>query len=228
MKTFNHVGAYQFTELTTETINKKRHYVVGDNKYPSVTTVTGSLPSKVAGLNKWRKRVGSKQANKISTQASAKGTFVHKLVEDYLNNSLEIKNLSPLERQVAIESFRIIQPVLDRYIDNIHSQEVSLWSDYLKIAGKVDCIAEFDGRLSVIDFKTSLKEKKKEWIPDYFMQSCAYSIMWEERTEIPITQLAIILAPQEGNPQVFLEHRDKWAKPLLKQINLYRRKLNEY
>ena len=77
-------------------------------------------------------------------------------------------------------------------------------------------------------YEQEVKEKKKEWIPDYFMQSCAYSIMWEERTEIPITQLAIIIAPQEGNPQVFLEHRDKWAKPLLKQINLYRRKLNEY
>jgi genome maintenance exonuclease 1 len=225
MKNFNHVGSYEFAELITETINKKRHYVVGDKKYPSVTTVTGSLPSKVKGLNDWRKKVGVKEANKISTKASAKGTAVHKLVEEYLNNSFESKFSNPL----AIESFRIIQPVLDRYIDNIHSQEVPLWSDHLKLAGRVDCIAEFDGMLSVIDFKTSLKEKKKEWIPDYFMQSCAYSIMWEERTKIPITQLVVIIAPQEGKPQVFLEHRDKWVNPLRKQIShFYTRNVNGY
>tara|TARA_Y100000296_G_scaffold83499_1_gene114497 strand:- start:185 stop:865 length:681 start_codon:yes stop_codon:yes gene_type:complete len=214
MKNFNHVGSYEFVELITETINKKRHYVVGDKKYPSVTTVTGSLPSKVKGLNDWRKKVGVKEANKISTKASAKGTAVHKLVEEYLNNSFEGKFSNPL----AIESFRIIQPILDRYIDNIHSQEVPLWSDHLKLAGRVDCVAEFDGRLSIIDFKTSSKEKKKEWIPDYFMQSCAYSIMWEERTDLPITQLVVIIAPTDKKPQIFVEHRDNWTNPLLKQI----------
>ena len=223
MKNFNHVGSYEFAELITETINKKRHYVVGDKKYPSVTTVTGSLPSKVKGLNDWRKKVGVKEANKISTKASAKGTAVHKLVEEYLNNSFEGKFLNPL----AAESFRSIQPALDRYIDNIHSQEVPLWSDHLKLAGRVDCVAEFDGRLSIIDFKTSRKEKKKEWIPDYFMQSCAYSIMWEERTDLPITQLVVIIAPTDKKPQIFVEHRDIWTKPLLKQIEYFYRRRGE-
>ena len=223
MKNFNHVGSYDFVELITETINKKRHYVVGDKKYPSVTTVTGSLPSKVKGLNDWRKKVGIKEANKITTKASAKGTAVHKLVEKYLNNSFEGKFLNPL----AIESFRTMQPVLDRYIDNIHSQEVPLWSDHLKLAGRVDCIAEFDGRLSIIDFKTSRKEKKKEWIPDYFMQSCAYAIMWEERTNLPITQLVVIIAPTDKKPQIFVEHRDVWTKPLLKQIEYFYRRRGE-
>ena len=223
MKNFNHVGSYEFAELITETINKKRHYVVGDKKYPSVTTVTGSLPSKVKGLNDWRKKVGVKEANKISTKASARGTAVHKLVEEYLNNSFEGKFLNPL----AAESFRSIQPALDRYIDNIHSQEVPLWSDHLKLAGRVDCVAEFDGRLSIIDFKTSRKEKKKEWIPDYFMQSCAYSIMWEERTDLPITQLVVIIAPTDKKPQIFVEHRDIWTKPLLKQIEYFYRRRGE-
>ena len=247
MKTFNHVGSYEFAELITETINKKRHYVVGDKKYPSVTTVTGSLPSKVKGLNDWRKKVGVKEANKITTKASAKGTAVHKLVEEYLNNQLfsqeknkvtgvgishpldRYSNSLNLGRQLAIESFRSIQPALDRYIDNIHSQEVPLWSDHLKLAGRVDCVAEFDGRLSIIDFKTARKEKKREWISDYFMQSCAYSIMWEERTDLPITQLVVIIAPTEKKPQIFIEHRDVWTKPLLKQIEyFYRRNLNGY
>ena len=222
-KRFIHVGDYDFPKLVTENVNSKRHYVIGDELYPSITTIMGTLPSKVKGLADWRKRVGEKEASKVSTQAMSKGTAVHTMIEQYLDNELKTRFLNP----IAVESFRRLQPILDKYINNIHSQEAQLWSEHLRAAGRVDCIGEFDGKLSVIDFKTSRIEKKKEWISDYFMQVCGYSIMWEERTGIPITQLVIMITPTEGNPQIFIEHRDTWSKPLIEQIEyFYQRNFN--
>ena len=115
----------------------------------------------------------------------------------------------------------IIYKCYDKYIDDIYMQEVALWSQHLRTAGRVDCIGKFDGKLSVIDFKTARKPKKKEWISDYFMQACGYSIMWEERTTIPITRLVVMITPTEGDPQVFVEHRDTWVDPLLNQIEYF-------
>ena len=114
--------------------------------------------------------------------------------------------------------FKSIEPHLNKYVDNIYAQEASLYSDHLELAGRCDCIAEFDGELAIIDFKTSSKTKKYEWLSDYFMQECAYSIMWEERTDLPITQLVVIIAPTDKKPQIFVEHRDNWTNYLLKQI----------
>ena len=219
MKKFNHVGDFPFLDdIPTKNIDGKRYYVVDEfKKYPSITTILSTLPDKVEGLGNWRKRVGNKEANKISTQAARKGTAVHDMIEKYLDNSLNEAKMNP----IAVESFLKIQPLLDKYIDTIYMQEVALWSQHLKTAGRVDCIGKFDGKLSVIDFKTARKPKKKEWISDYFMQACGYSIMWEERTQIPITQLVIMITPTEGDPQVFIENRDTWVQPLLDQIDYF-------
>ena len=100
-------------------------------------------------------------------------------------------------------------------------QEASLWSRHLKVAGRVDCVGQFDGKPAIIDFKTSRIPKKKEWISDYFMQACGYSIMWEERTTIPIAKLVIMITPSQGDPQIFVEHRDTWVKPLQDQIKYF-------
>ena len=118
--------------------------------------------------------------------------------------------------------FNSLLPALER-IDNINALEVPLFSNHLGVAGRVDCIAEYNGELSVIDFKTSSKIKKKEWITDYFLQSCAYAIMWEERTKIPITQIVIIMAVYCDDPIVFVEHRDNWDKQLIDVIDAYKR-----
>ena len=219
MKKFNHVGDFPFLDdIPTENIDGRRYYVVDEfKKYPSITTVIGRMPDKIKGLSEWRKKIGNKEANKITTQAARKGTAVHDIIEKYLDNSLNEAKMNP----IAVESFRKIQPLLDKYIDNIYLQEVALWSQHLKVAGRVDCIGKFDGKLSVIDFKTSRKPKKKEWISDYFMQACGYSIMWEERTQIPITQLVVMITPTEGDPQVFIENRDTWVQPLLDQIDYF-------
>ena len=220
MKKFNHVREISLKDIPTENIKGKRYYIVDDDiKYPSITTVMSTLPSKVKGLTDWRNKVGEKEANKISTQAARKGTVVHEIIEQYLDNKLDERRLNP----IAVESFRNIQPWLDKYVNDIYMQEASLWSQHLKVAGRVDCVGHFDGKPAIIDFKTARKPKKKEWISDYFMQSCGYSIMWEERTGIPITRLVIMITPTGSDPQIFVEHRDTWVKPLRDQIEYFYR-----
>ena len=158
MKKFNHVGEFPFLDdIPTENIDGKRYYVIDEfKKFPSITTVISKMPDKIKGLSEWRTKIGNKEANKITTQSARKGTAVHDIIEKYLDNSLNEAKMNP----IAVESFRKIQPLLDKYIDNIYLQEVSLWSQYLKVAGRVDCIGKFDGKLSVIDFKKSRKPMK--------------------------------------------------------------------
>ena len=225
MKTFNHVTINGLGDMETKTINGSRHYVVDDCKfYPSVTTVLGKNPEKLKGLAEWRKRVGTDEANKISTQASRRGTRVHNIIEDYLNNDLNGQyNDNPL----GMDMFTMIQPTLDGRLDNIHAQEVALYSKHLGVAGRVDCIAEFDNKLSVIDFKTSRREKKHEWIHDYFKQASAYSIMWEERTGMPIVQLVVLVMVDDSNPQIFIEHRDNWTESLIESIDYYNKEYGD-
>ena len=226
MKIFNHITIDNgLGDMETKTINGSRHYVVDDGKfYPSVTTVLGKNPEKIKGLAQWRKRVGTDEANKISTQASRRGTRVHNIIEDYLNNDL---NGQYNENPLGMDMFTMIQPTLDGRLDNIHAQEVALYSKHLGVAGRVDCIAEFDNKLSVIDFKTSRREKKHEWIHDYFKQASAYSIMWEEQTGMPIVQLVVLVMVDDSNPQIFIEHRDNWTESLIESIDYYNKEYGD-
>ena len=222
MKIFNHITTTnEFRELKKKEVNGSRQYLIEDNKvYPSITTVLGKDPDKIAGLKQWRKRVGTKEANKISTQSSRRGTRVHNIVEDYLKNDLNGQyNDNPL----GMGMFTMIQPVLDERLDNIHAQEVTLWSDHLGVAGQVDCVAEFDKKISIVDFKTSSKPKKPEWIHSYYKQAAGYAVMWEERTGIPITQLVVLVMVDGDNPQIFIEHRDNWTKSLIESIDYYKK-----
>ena len=136
----------------------------------------------------------------------------------------KLKNIPIQELYSSIDMFKSIQPHLNKYVDNIYAQEVPLYSDHLQLAGRCDCIAEFDGELAIIDFKTSIRKKDYEWLSDYFMQECAYSIMWEERTGMPITQLVVGIAVDNEQPQIFKAHRDDWDKELIKTINEYKRR----
>tara|TARA_Y100000310_G_scaffold39955_1_gene37467 strand:- start:1334 stop:2020 length:687 start_codon:yes stop_codon:yes gene_type:complete len=222
MKIFNHITTTNaFRELKKKEVNGSRQYLIEDDKfYPSITTVLGKDPDKIAGLKQWRKRVGTKEANKISTQSSRRGTRVHNIVEDYLKNDLNGQyNDNPL----GMDMFTTLQPVLDERLDNIHAQEVTLWSDHLGVAGQVDCVAEFDKKISIVDFKTSSKPKKPEWIHSYYKQAAGYAVMWEERTGIPITQLVVLVMVDGDNPQIFIEHRDNWTKSLIESIDYYKK-----
>lgn len=182
--------------------------------YPSVTTVLGA--GKENDLNEWKERVGEEQAAKIGRQAANRGTRIHKYCEDYLNN--EDPRISNL---LDLSMFNTMKKYIDK-IDDIRLLEGALYSDHLKMAGTVDCIGEYAKKISVIDFKTSAKEKTKEWITSYFLQTSIYAIMFEERTGIPITQLVIIIGNDQGSTQVFIEHRNNWIKDIKEQRKLYK------
>ena len=183
---------------------------------PSITTVLSILSR--AGIAAWRKRVGEEEANRISTQASRRGTAVHEIIEKYIDNKEDYKDGYTPD---VIQSFIDIKSILDDRIGRVYAQEAPLYSNHLGVAGRVDCVAEFDGKLSIIDFKTSRKKKYPSMIKNYFMQESAYAIMWEERTGQPITQLVTIIAVDNEDPQVFIEHRDNWVRPLKETIAQY-------
>ena len=226
---FNHIDGLQFLEPTVTSEDGMRYYQFGDiEKMPSITSVLSKQPGKMKGLADWRKRVGQEKAASITRRASRAGTIVHGIIEKHLRNEkVDLSELSDIQGAElgwlsGADMFNTLLPILER-IDNINALEVPLFSEHLGLAGRVDCIAEYDGELSVIDFKTSSKIKKKEWITDYFLQSCAYAIMWEERTNIPITQIVIIMAVHCDDPIVFVEHRDNWDKQLMDVIDIYKR-----
>jgi genome maintenance exonuclease 1 len=195
----------ELTPLSTTTIDGKRHYQTPDgNVYPSVTTIT-SLHGK-EGILEWRKRVGEAEANKISNKAATRGTRVHKLCEDYLNNELSFEGAMPN----SIALFKQMQPFLDKYIGKVYGIECPLYSHHLRVAGKSDCIAQFDGKNAVVDFKTANKPKQEHWIQNYFMQCAAYAVAFEERTKISIPRIAIVVAVEGDSPQLFIKKRDDY------------------
>ena len=203
--------------LQTENINGGRVYTTPEgNKYSSVTTVLGELIK--ADIQKWRESIGEKEANKITGKASRRGTRLHSICESYIKNEDGY-----LEGQLpdVLAMFQSIEPILKR-INNIHGVELGLYSDHLKLAGRTDLIAEFDGRLSVIDYKSSAKRKKYEHCYNYFAQCTAYAIMYEERTKIPIDQVVIIVAVESDEPQLFIEKRDSWVHRIWEAQKMYR------
>lgn len=194
----------------------KRSYLTPEgNSYPSITTVMSWLSA--SAIAAWRQRVGDEEANKISKQATNRGTSLHELCEKYLNNEEDFGDV-PLN---VVDIFNYIKPILDDNINNIYCQETRLYSDYIGVAGTVDCIAEFRGIRSVIDFKTARKPKKREYIHSYFMQTAGYAVMFEELTGIAIPQLVIIMVSEEGE-QVFIERRDDWASKLVEVVAQYK------
>ena len=208
-----------YFDLTAETTDKGRLYTDPDgNKYPSITTVLSILSEDA--IRAWRARVGEEEANRISKQASSRGTTVHNIIEKYIANDPDfIKDEMPHN----IQTFKDVQPILDECVTKVYQQEAPLYSKHLGLAGRVDLVGQWNGIDSIIDWKTSRKFKKKEWISNYFMQCSAYAIMWEERTGVPIKQLVVCIAGDMG-PQVFIEDRDNWTKDLINTINEYKRR----
>ena len=209
-----------YEDLEAKTTSSGRKYQTPTGKqYPSVTTVLSILSEEA--IQKWRARVGAEEANKISHRAATRGTAVHEIIEKYLDND---PNFKEGYMPNIISDFMDVKQILDERVGTIYAQECPLYSDYLQIAGRVDCVAEFDGKPSIIDFKTSRKTKKKSWIENYFIQESAYAIMWEERTGMPITQLVTIISVDNEDSQVFIEHRDNWDAKLLETIDEYKKR----
>jgi len=203
-------------ERVTNSDGSRLYKTPSGRAYPSVTTVTGLL--KKQAIMEWRKRVGEEAANAISSKAARRGTRVHSLCEDFLSNKEVLVDIFDQEM------WSTFKPLLLR-INNIHALETPLYSDHLEVAGTVDCIAEFDGTLSVIDFKTSKRVKDRDDIQDYFMQCSAYAVAFEERTGIPVTRLVILMTIDDESPKIFIEKRDDWVsgfKNLRKQYKEYK------
>jgi len=217
MKKFIHrddIGDFEVPEI--KIIDGKRFYVTPDgNAYPSITTVL-SLQDK-PGLKKWREDVGEKEAKRISQESMRIGTAVHQMAEFYLSNYIiKLKN----EDKKIVDTFNRLRFLLGN-INNIVGNEIALYSDLLRVAGTADCIAEYNGVPSVIDFKTSRKPKKEEWIDDYYMQTFAYKLMFEEMTGIEIKQVVILVACiDQFEVQVFKKPAKDSDKYLTKLVNI--------
>ena len=210
-------------EMNAQMVEGKRLYSTPDgNFYPSITTVIGNNAKKQAGLAKWRARVGKEKAAAISSRSASRGTSYHSIVEDYLNNRLHIDEYKKTPLPVVM--FEHSKKVLDR-ISNIYLQEAALYSDNLEVAGRVDCIADFDGVLSIIDFKTSAEPKKEYYLYDYFVQETAYACCLQELYGITVKQLVTIVACENGETQVVIKPPKKeYLLKLIQYIDEYQNK----
>ena len=211
---FNHVDL-SITPLDRETIDGVRYYDVPDvegfTKLVSITSVTSWINREI--FRAWRAKVGNEEADKITKAATSRGTDMHTLPEHYLLNE-ELPTVQPLSEFL----FKQSKPKLD-LIDNIHAIEKPLYSLKLGVAGTVDCIAEYEGELAVIDFKTSKKPKPRKWIDHYFVQCAAYACMLYEMKEIPVKKFVIIMSCENGECVVYEEYnKGKYIKILSKYV----------
>ena len=217
---YNH-KTINLPEIKATTTDGVRLYETPDgNFYPSITTVLSTRNKE--GLFKWRERVGEDVANYVARKAATRGTHVHHMCEDYLNNDFdEEKHKKKFLPYVLFNQLR--ESSLQK-IDNIYAQECGLYSDKYKVAGRVDCIAEYDGVLSIIDFKTSTKERNDAWNESYYIQASAYAEMFEERTGIAINQVVILVITEDGVVQEFVKDKTEYLPMLVDTIKDWKEK----
>jgi hypothetical protein len=215
LHSFIHVPFDKQPDLITEETNGNRFYKIPTGElYPSVTSVTGY--EKRQFFAEWRKNNPER-----AERAVKRGTNFHKMIEDYLNNTeVDVKKYSYYESML----YQQILPEINK-INNIRCQEMPLWSSTLRLAGRVDCIAEYNGVLSVIDFKTAAREKHYSDIKEYFMQATAYAIMCKERTGVQINNVAILMSCEDGSVNVFQENPIDHVKNLYESIKKYEREM---
>ena len=215
--------AFKFIELDKTLLPKTkgkridgfRFYNIDGKNYPSITTVLGIR--KTEQLKGWREKIGENVANWEMGRAARRGKSFHTLVEQY------IKGETPSIRDVLpLGLFKLLKPYIDQ-IDNIHLLEAIMYSKKLTVAGQVDCVAEYNGKLSVIDFKTANKERQEDWIDNYFLQTTAYAHMYEETFGTPIEQIVILIASEDGSVQTFIKNKADYEEELGKSIqNFYK------
>ena len=218
---FQHVDI-EFPALKRETIDRVRYYTVEGRPMVSITSVTSHYNKEI--FVKWRERVGEEEANRISKRSTSRGTKVHTCIENFLWNK-DVPDTDPLPKMLFTQAKKILGN-----INNIYALEKSLYSKELGVAGTVDCIAEYNGELAIIDFKTAEKPKPKQWIENYFVQAAAYACMFYEMTEIPVKKLVIIMTCENGEVEVYEEYDKKqYMEKLVKYIQKFvEDKLNDY
>ncbi|MBO83107.1 MAG: hypothetical protein CL506_01930 [Actinobacteria bacterium] len=224
MKRFNHVSV-ELPKLETITIDRKRFYVTPqENYYPSITTVLSIR--KKEGLMEWRKRVGDKVANYVAGKAAARGTKVHHMCEDYLNNvSLDYPEKWKKHEKdfLPLCLFNQLKDKVLKNISDIYAQECGLYSDKYMVAGRVDCIAKYNDVLSIIDFKTSTKERSDAWNENYYIQGSAYAEMFSELTGIDISQVVILVVTEDGTVQEFIKQKSDFLDALTDSVDEWKK-----
>lgn len=214
---FTHCDQPQYEELHAEIVNGQRWYTAPNGvRYPSVTTILGHGPK--PWLEEWRESMGEEKAAIETARCAARGEAVHLMAENYLNNEVEFT------KQHTIENVRLFNQIKLRLnqINNIRVQEIPLFSHTLQLAGRVDVVGEYQNVLSIIDFKTSNTPKYTDMVYDYFLQSTAYSLMYEEMFGVEIPQIVIIIAVERGMaPMVYVKDRYDYIEPLAKRINTF-------
>jgi len=214
---FNYVGpAKPLEEVTSRTLETGRFYKIDDQWMPSITTVVGNQSKH--GILAWQKRVGFAEAEKVRRAAAWRGTQYHNLVEKYLKNELE-----EIEESKGLPTylFRSARETLNR-ISNIHAIEAPLYSRTLGVAGRVDCIAEFDNELAIIDFKTTKNLKKEEHLEKFFVQEAAYAYMYYELTGVEVDKLVTLSVAEDGSMQVAQKYdKDTYIDTLIEWIRQY-------
>ena len=214
---FRHVFFPIPPKLREKRINNQRHYISPSGiALPSVTTVLSTMSED--GINAWRARVGEVEANRVSARALANGTELHSIIESFLDNKATESFKNPVSQKLFLQA----KDILTNKVNNIRAQEVQLYSEGLGIAGRVDCVAEWDGELSVIDFKSARMKKQKSWIKKYFLQTAAYAIMFEELTKTKISKLVILISAEDGSVEAYTETRENWEEQLKAIIEDYK------
>ena len=212
-KNFVQLDESKFPTTKGKNIDGFRFYAVEDKHYPSITTVLGAIPK--PGLIKWRKSVGEEAARWEMNRAARRGSATHTLVEQYLKGETpSIRDVLPLGM------FRLLKPYLDQ-VDNIHALEQIMYSNKLTVAGQVDCIAEYNGKLSVIDFKTANKERVDSWNENYYIQCTAYAHMYEELFGTKIDQIVILQAGEDGSCKAFVKNKADYEEKLESAIKYF-------
>ena len=220
MKKFNH-HKINLPEIKAKTTDGVRLYETPDgNFYPSITTVLSTRNKE--GLFKWRERVGNDVANYVARTAAVRGTHVHHMCEDYINNDFDEEKHK--KKFLPYTLFTQLRDSALQKIDNVYAQECGLYSDKYKVAGRVDCIAEYDGIPSIIDFKTSTSERKDSYNENYYIQASAYAEMFEERTGIVINQIAILVITEDGVVQEFVKDKKNYLPLLTETISDWKEK----
>ena len=210
---FNHVEC-DLPALSRETKDGIRLYDVEGQKLVSITSVTSHFNKEI--FVKWRKRVGDEEADRITKRSTTRGTKVHTLIENHLLNK-EVDPDTPGSKMLFLQAKDSLAN-----INNIYALEKSLYSTELGVAGTVDCIAEYDGELAIIDFKTAAKPKPRDWIENYFVQAAAYACMFYERTGIPVKKLVILMTCENGEVTVYQEYdKMKYMRLLVKYIEKF-------
>ena len=215
MKPFKH-NLFEQKKLNRVHEDGKRLYVTeSGNRYPSVTTALSYLSRK--HIERWRRNVGAEVANRISSGAARNGTAVHNVAEKYVLNDPTWKNEMP----IAIDQFIRIKPYLDKNVDEIYGIELQMWSEEFQVAGTADLICSYNGKPTMLDFKTSRRVKTKESILSYFLQACAYSQMANELYGFNVEQIVILMTVSNGGAIEFVEPIDSYMPLARKFFQLY-------